>query len=97
MHPCFRSIEIDPVTLIPKRAIRYSHINPAFKGDLAAAVPCRDIDLKLTINYAMEYQLGGKAKYTFYAIADEDSFNPPVSSLWLYLYLIKKRRFIFLD
>ncbi|KNC99767.1 uncharacterized protein SPPG_05143 [Spizellomyces punctatus DAOM BR117] len=69
--------EIDPVTLIPKRAFRYEHIHPAFKGEVAAAVAARDIQHKILVNYAMEYLANGHAKYTFFGLAEQDRFDPP--------------------
>ncbi|KAI8823678.1 retinal pigment epithelial membrane protein-domain-containing protein [Fimicolochytrium jonesii] len=69
--------EIDPVTLISKQALRYSDINPAFQGSGAAAVPWRDRKTGDMINYTMQHLASGKAKYTFFGLAQNDRFNPP--------------------
>ncbi|KAJ3012501.1 hypothetical protein HKX48_006259 [Thoreauomyces humboldtii] len=69
--------EIDPVTLLPKRAFTYADINPKFKGSVSCPVPCWDASRNVLVNYTMDYLPGGNARYTFFEIDPKDQFTPP--------------------
>ncbi|KAI9009750.1 retinal pigment epithelial membrane protein-domain-containing protein [Gaertneriomyces semiglobifer] len=70
--------EIDPVTLIPKRAARYSDVNPAFKGIGAGGTPQLDVSNDGSIvNFVVEEGWGSEDKWRFFALDHGDPFDPP--------------------
>ncbi|RKO93359.1 retinal pigment epithelial membrane protein-domain-containing protein [Blyttiomyces helicus] len=68
--------ELDPVTLTPKKTLKYGEINPLFRGDMVAGVACRDDAAGEMINFCMSTSVGGGAHYRFFSLLDEDFFDP---------------------
>ncbi|KAJ3032836.1 hypothetical protein HDV00_007031 [Rhizophlyctis rosea] len=70
--------EIDPITLIPQRAIRYDEINEAFTGNRAGPRPVRDQKEGGIVNFTMQTAFpGSSATYKMFGISKDDCLTPP--------------------